>query len=132
MAIRWICSVRDWPIAILELPPNVDVRKIDRFSFFEAIEALLARGERFALMADMRFAGPTDAVRRRQFTEWLSKHKTAVTQHLAGYAVIVESKEQEGMVTALRWVNGMPVPLQVFADQDSARAWLKEKMSASK
>jgi hypothetical protein len=132
MAIRWICNVRDWPIAIFELPPNTEAREIDQDSFYEQAEALLAKGERFASMHDVRFAGRMDAVRRRVFTEWVRRHETALGRQVIAHAVIVGSSLQQGVITALRWVMKIPMPMQVFTDPHEGRAWLKERVSASK
>ena len=130
MAVRWICNVREWPLVILELPPGSDAREVDQESFYEQVGELLAKGERFATMHDVRSAGRLDAVRRRRFAEWVRTNEPLLRRTLIAHAAVVSSGLQQGVITALLWVIRAPAPMRVFTDPDDARAWLRERVAA--
>jgi hypothetical protein len=132
VAIRWICNERDWPIVSFELPPGAQVGEIDQDSFFEQVEAVFARGGRFATMHDLRFAGPMEAVRRKRFADWVRAREPMLRRQLIAHAPVVGSSLQRGAITALLWVIKAPAPMQVFTSPDEARAWLRERVAASK
>jgi hypothetical protein len=131
MAIRWICNVREWPIAILELPPGADARDVDQDSFYEHVEGLLAKGQRFATMHDVRWAGRLDPVRRKKFADWVRAKTPELRPKLIAHAAVVLSGFQQGVITALLWVFEAPAPMKVFTDPNDARKWLRERIAAS-
>lgn len=123
--------MRDWPIAILELPPGAEAREVDQDSFYEHLDALLARDERFATLHDVRFAGPMDAVRRKRFGDWVRAHEPRLRTRLVAHAAVVRTSLQQGAITALLWVIKAPAPMRVFTDPNEARAWLRERVGAA-
>ena len=131
MAVRWTSNETDWPIVRLELPPEARVREIDHDSFYGLIEALLAKGGRFATLQDMRPVGIMDPMRRKRYTDWVRAREPALRRHLIAHAMVVDSNLQRGVTTAVLWVVEPPVPIQQFTDPDEARAWLKEKVSSA-
>ena len=132
MAVRWICNETDWPIVSLELPPEARVRGIDHDSFYERIEALLAKGGRFATLQDMRPVGLMDPVRRKRYTDWVQAQAPALRRHVIAHALVIESNLQRGVNTAVLWVvQQPPVPIEQFTDMNEARAWLREKVSSA-
>ena len=98
----------------------------------EQVEDLLRRGERFATMHDVRFAGRLDPVRRKRFTDWVRANDAVLRKLMIAHAAVVQSGLQQGVMTAVLWLIDPPAPMKVFTDPNEARAWLKQRVEAER
>lgn len=132
MATPWICNSRDWPLVRLELPAGVDPRDVDQESFYREVDALLARGERFASLHDLRYAERLDAGRRKRFADWLKSRHDELRRTVIAHAPLVGSALQRGAITALMWIVEPPCETKVFTDRPDAEAWLRQRLEAER
>lgn len=120
-----------WPIAIFESPGARLPGEIDSDSFYVELDRLLARGERFATLHDLRGTRP-DAARRRRFTDWVETNKSELSRWLAAHAVVVDSTLLRGIITAVLWMTAPPCPMRVFDDRAEAERWLASMIAETK
>lgn len=130
LSVRWRCETSDWPLVVLDLPPDVDPRAVDQQSFFQQLDALLERGERFATMHDLRRAERLDAARRKRFADWMKLRDDRLRKLIIAHAPVVETSIQRGAITALLWFVTPPAETRIFTDPLEARVWLRERIAA--
>jgi len=118
-----------WPLAIFESPGARQPAEIDADSFYTELERLLAKGERFATLHDLRGTRP-DAKRRRRFTDWTAANEAKLKTGLAAHAVVVDSAFLRGIITAVLWMTTPPCPMRVFDDRLEAERWLLSELDA--
>lgn len=117
-----------WPLAIFESPGARHPGEIDQDSFYVELDRLLAKGERFATLHDLRGTRP-DAKRRRRFTDWASANEATLKARLAAHAVVVDSAFLRGIITAVLWMTAPPCPMRVFDDRGAAEQWLRGELA---
>ncbi len=74
----------------------------------------------------------TSAANRKAIVESIEGHRQRLEAACLGNALVTTSMVARGLLTALRWVMTMPVPIEVFSSVDEARAWahsLREETS---
>lgn len=121
---------RDWPLVYIASPGPRPPSDIDQDSFYAELERLLAKGQRFATLHDLRDTRP-DAKRRQRFSEWLKANHDRLARRLVAHAVLVDSTFQRGMITAILWMTtSPPCPMKVFDDRAEAEAWLRSMIDA--
>lgn len=122
---------RHWPLCIFESPGPRPPSDIDTDSFYTELERMLAKGQRFATLHDLRGTRP-DAKRRKRFSDWVKTNEHRLASRLVAHAVVVDSSFQRGMVTAILWMTTHPpCPMKVFDDRAEAEAWLRGMVGAA-
>ena len=125
MALRWQLDMQSFPVARLRVVGEDDGQLPDWDSLVQAAEALLARDQPCVLVHDMRHARP-DAARRRLIKTWIAPVPPTRRRLIRAYALVAHTALQRGIVTAVLWFIPHPLmPIQVFADEASAIAWLR-------
>lgn len=130
MGVRWRCETKEWPLVVLDLPPDADPRAVEQESFYQQVDALLQRGQRFATLHDLRRAERLDAVRRKRFAEWMKAREAQLRRLIVAHAPVVETAVQRGAITALLWFVTPPTETRIFTDPLEARGWLRDRIAA--
>jgi hypothetical protein len=117
-----------WPLAIFESPGARPPSGVDADRFYTELDRLLAKGERFATLHDLRGTRP-DAKRRRRFTDWTTANHATLQSRLAAHAVVVDSTFLRGIITAVLWMTTPPCPMKVFDDRLEAERWLLAELA---
>lgn len=125
---RWVADTTEWPIVVLSVPAGTDPKDIDQESFYEEASALIARGERFASVVDLRLRAPLDAARRRRFVDWARSNTPALRGLQIASATVVETTLQQGLLSAILWLVKPPSNAKSFKTVDDARVWLRQQL----
>ena len=110
-----------WPVAlvtILRRPQDAEFAKL-----LTELDQLMARGERFALVYDIRHARPGNARQRAATAGFIQRHGAA-TKLCLGLAFLTDSALLDGTVTAITWLVEPPFPMQCFRDPEEALRWI--------
>jgi hypothetical protein len=122
--VEYLCDTSEWPLVVISAPPGCDPDCIDAGSFYRHTDMLLANGEPFLLLHDIRHSGRLSAERRRRFANYVETKHEEVTRCLVAYAALVGTDWQRGLLTAVLWFLTPPRPQRAFSDPLAARAWL--------
>lgn len=121
---------RDWPLLRVVLSSD-DMNDAEFMTFVATLDGLPRRGDRFAVLLDVRSAPPLVPSRR----QLLAKHgDAAYARHpgaMAGMAIVMTSALQRGIFTAIQWMMRKPSPVRAFASSREAEAWLGARLRES-
>jgi hypothetical protein len=121
----WIADESRWPIVVLYVEGGDGVAKPDADTLFAALERLVSRGERTALVIDLTHAVP-DAARRRRFADYVRQRRPEIDRLLVASAIVARSTFHRGVVTAVLWVADVPrEKMRVFATRQDALGWVE-------
>jgi hypothetical protein len=118
-----------WPLLLVRMPPIMNVTAIA--SIIQGFERVLARKERFALVADcspiVKFPA---ALERRMLTDWLGQEARIEKEKLYTVAtgVVLTSGAMRAFVSALYWVRRPPTPQVFKATQGEAVEWCCDRI----
>jgi len=116
-----------WPIVKAAATESVrDDAALDRF--YVALDAILARGEPFASVLDLRGAY-SNAARRSRFAAWQKQNDPEIRRYCRAQAVVAPSAVQRGVVTAALWVKEPVVPVKVFSTEADAMDWVRDVLA---
>ncbi len=77
----------------------------------------------FVIRVDHVFA--LSSKQRRIIAEYEQRYAKVERAYNAGQAMVIQSAVQRGLFTAFTWIAPPVWPYRIFADADSARAWLR-------
>jgi hypothetical protein len=115
-----------WPLVRIRLPAALDTAEL--VVSLDYIDALFLRGERFAVLIDVRDAPPLTAPQRKLVAERSDAMYARYPTRLAGMALILSSAIQRGVVTAIQWLVKGGFPTRVFARLVDAEIWLRAQL----
>lgn len=95
---------------------------------FDDLEALLAREQRFAVLLDAREAGLPDFADMRSCAAFLREREPLLARWHRGIACVTPSPMIRGLLKGVVQLSGMPMPVVMFEDGESAHAWLCERL----
>lgn len=99
-------------------------------SYLAKMIATLSLKRRYGVLFDARDAErPTPAQRRRQ-AQWMKEHAPLLKQYSVGMAFVIDKAIIRGSLTAILWLQPMPMAHTVCATVDAAEAWLGERLKA--
>lgn len=127
--VRWVADLSEWPLVVLSVPDGAAPDDIDAESFYEAADAVLARGERFAVCTDLRVREPQTAARRKRFVEWARQNAPALRRLQVASATVVENSFGQGFLSAILWVLRPPKNAKTFKTREAALVWLRQKLA---
>jgi hypothetical protein len=114
-----------WPLALCTFRGAPSGDDVD--SWLADMGALVARGKRFVMLADVA-TSRHDLSHLRRIGEWARENLDAFHATCAAVAVIVQSPWQRFLISAFYLVVTAPCPMSVFDDRPSAAAWLRERL----
>lgn len=97
----------------------------ERVGVMEALEELVERRGRHALVLDLTHAGVVPQAQRTYIAEALHLRVDQFAQKWAAMAVIVRSPVLTHLPKAAFWLKVSPVPSRMFADREEAMTWAR-------
>jgi len=121
----------DWPVVRVSYHGEISLRMLHDAAQQYAALADRARTTnqrlRWLVNLDDLDARPADAMKRRKAAEILTEYAPRIAAGTLAEARVVESRVIRGIVTAVTWFARQPWPIQVFATEHEAEAWLRER-----
>lgn len=116
-----------WPLCTISSTPAVrDNAALE--NTYVAVQALLARRERFTCLIDVRGAY-SEPSRRKRMMGFIQEHRAALDHYLVATAAVVGSSVERGVVTAALWLLPGTANIRVFTDANDAETWLRSELS---
>jgi hypothetical protein len=119
---------REWPL--VRIRQSHALSDHDFGALLDYIDALFLRGQRFAVLLDVREAPPLTAPQRKAVAERANKSCARYPTRLVGMALVMSSALQRGVFTAIQWLCKDSHPTRAFGDITSAEAWLRACLDA--
>jgi hypothetical protein len=114
-----------WPIVIVRW---VGIPKDSTLTtFLGCMDRWLAKGERFGLLMDTRAGGGLSPEQRVRVIDHMKAH-SALTEKFYVQAMVISSVVQRTLFYGINVIFKNPFPSKIFADVDSARAWLESEL----
>lgn len=114
-----------WPIVVVRW---VGVPKDSTLTtFMSCMERWLAKGQRFGLLLDTRGGGSLSPEQRVRVIQHMKAH-SARTAKLYVQAMVITNVLQRTLFYGINVIFKNPFPSKIFADMDSARAWLQREL----
>ncbi|MCB9597027.1 MAG: hypothetical protein H6719_30165 [Sandaracinaceae bacterium] len=128
MSRRWEADFDEWPVAGVRLQ-GAGSSAAPFESFTDAVDAILRREERCAIVLDLTGASP-DANRRRLTAAALDARHEPLERWVVAGALVVPSPVHRGILTAVQWLNPRPlrVAWETFGTPADARAWARTQL----
>jgi hypothetical protein len=120
----------DWPLFRVFLPA-VDLSDEVFLAFVDRLDRLPLRGNKFAVLLDVRSAPPLSAKRRQLLSERGNASYERYPGAMVGMAVVMSSAIQRGIFTAIHWMMRQPRQVRAFASIGEAEAWLDARLRES-
>ncbi len=92
------------------------------------VRALYSTGQRNAVIIDPSGMDDVPANLRKRAGEWRKGHQDLFRETIIAAAYITPSALMRGVITAIFWVSTPVVPVQTFATQTEALAWLERRV----
>jgi hypothetical protein len=117
-----------WPIAVVTVPHAALVP--DEYSpYFDRLRAFYERGQRFAIVIDIRGAAEQTAEERRTIAERHDRYAEQYGGLLACVALILSSRVQRASMAVMSWLMRRPAPARGFADVEAGVAWAQKVLA---
>ena len=123
---RYRLELSRWPLVVIPGPGDRPAEQIDVDSFYAELDALLARDTPIVVLHDIR-GMRRDASVRKRFANWIDANGELLSRNLIAYALLLDSKLQRGIITAVLWLTRPRSPTRAFTDRDAAEAWLLDR-----
>jgi hypothetical protein len=94
------------------------------------LDALLARGQRFALIVDTRGSGVLTPEQRRLIVSHMQQNAERNAKYLV-QAVVANSVITRTLYFGVQLLSPPPFPSKVFADMEAARAWVADELGGA-
>jgi hypothetical protein len=111
------------PIVTVTPPPELTDEALA--SILKGLEDCLARGSPYVLIFDLSQAGIPSPVQRATLAAHIRKNKPRSARWVWAMAMVAPSPVVRGMLTAILWLEPLPVTHQVFATLSEARSWAR-------
>lgn len=118
---------RQWPLVRIRLAQDLSEQEFE--AALDYIDALFLRGQRFAVLLDVRTAAPLTAPQRKAVAERSNASYARHPTRLAGMAIVMSSALQRGVFTAIQWLCKESHPTRAFADIAPAEDWLRARLA---
>lgn len=113
------------PISRHRVPANVTEAHVD--ALLVALDALLARDERFALVIELDDAVGMTAALRRKVAVALDERSGGLRRRCVGLAFVARTPTALGAHTAIRWLTPAACAERVFASVTDADSWTRAR-----
>jgi hypothetical protein len=98
--------------------------------YLQKMSATLGRQQPFGVLLDAREAERPTPVQRKRQAEWMKENEAALKKHSVGMTFVIDRAVIRGSLTAILWLQPMPMPHSVFKHYDEAESWLVERLAA--
>lgn len=113
----------EWPIFRVAASVGVPTADEYRAHWERVLEHTFERREPFVLLLDSRYEERPDALRRQILADAMQRGMKDRPGKLRGVAVVLSSRLQQGVLTAVNWMVRPPYPMSVFSDLVKAKRW---------
>ncbi len=96
------------------------------------MEAQLKPGERVCTILDARVAGRAPPRQRKMQADWLARNAARLRQCSVGSVFVITSPLVRGVLTAILWLQPMPVAHAVVATMEEAERWANARLAEAK
>jgi len=117
----------EWPLFVVTMPP-VPLGADGFRAHLEGCRAPYRRMQPFVMLINMGRHPPLDADQRRAVSHAIKAYNERYPGLHRALAIVVRSRLERGIVTAISWVAKPPYPFAAFETVDEAKAWLLEKL----
>lgn len=100
----------------------------ERVCVMEALESLIERRGRHALVLDLTQAGVLPQVQCVYVTEALQQRSVQIAENWAAVAIVVQLPFSVGLPRAAFWLKVSPVPSRMFADREEPVTWARGRV----
>jgi hypothetical protein len=114
----------EWPLFRARMP-STPMSDAEFSGWLERLGQLFQRGERFALLVDVREAPLPTATERQDVATLLRTWHARHPYRMAAQAIVLKSALQRGILTAILWLAGPIYPTRAFSTMAEAEAWLR-------
>ena len=115
----------DWPLLRINFTAGPNDEEFDAY-LRRYDEVYVRRGQRYGLMMVVHAGMPmTKTAHAKQQAEWIGNNEDVVRRLCAGIAFVLPSPLHRGVLRAILWMQGLPVPYKVFDDPQTGRVWLQ-------
>ena len=83
---------------------------------------------RVAFVMDTRRSMVTPPSQRRMMGEWMKVNDEATRATCAGFAFVMDSAIQRGLLTAVLWIHPLPAPHYICSLPGEAASWCREQL----
>jgi len=80
------------------------------------------------LVQDARTSGQVPAIQRKMQADWLKQHEARLRDLTLGSAFVIDSALVRGLLTAILWLQPLPMPHEVCATIEGALDWADTKL----
>jgi hypothetical protein len=102
---------------------------LDEFrAYLGRLSQLLKRPGHRALVLEASYRA--NAFQRKLQAEWIKDNLETVKQKTAGMAFVIQSSLVRGALTAIFWIQPLPVPYVIVATREQAEAWARQQLAA--
>jgi hypothetical protein len=98
--------------------------------YLEDLAALYREAKPFALIVDSSHAEAPPATHRKMQADWIKQHERVIRTYNMGTAFITPSVVLRGALTAILWLQPLPCPHHVCADEIEAKRWARSRLAA--
>jgi hypothetical protein len=93
-----------------------------------ALLAALPPEHRLVYLSDFTATQSSDVRNRAKTAQFLQQHGVHVRKHIVAWGIVVSGAVLQGAVTAVKWLQGFPVPTSVFRDRRECEDWLSQQL----
>lgn len=120
-------DMSQWPLFVVSMPTaNLSAEAFQ--SHLQACRAPYRRMQPFVMLIDMGQHPPLSPERRKAVSEAMRADNARYPGLHRALAIVVRSRLDRGVTTAISWVARPPYPFAAFTTVAEAKAWLLEKL----
>jgi hypothetical protein len=121
----------EWPLFLVTMP-NASMSAAEQDENLGRLEEPFTRQQPFAILVDASNAPPMTAVERQAVAVRMRESQARHPGLLQGLALVVPSRLQQGIFTAILWIVRPQYPTASFLEVAQAKVWLREKLKEGK
>ncbi len=118
-----------FPILWVRTPSVTLYDQVSVPTFFDCVDRGLARGTHFVVLHDAREIPNVDEWQRKEFLSLLNERRPEIEQRVLGYAAIVSSPLERGIITAFTWFVRLALPLRIFTSEGEALSFCASRLA---
>ena len=110
-----------WPLVIVRIVGTPTDDELDAFLAESTVR--LQRKEIQVSIIDVSRADRAPATQRRKQADWMRDHESLLRRRSAGMAYVITNPMVRGVLTAIMWLQPLPVEHTVVATLEEAERW---------
>jgi hypothetical protein len=91
-------------------------------------DRIIARAVRIAIVVDARAAESTPKTQRRMQATWMKSNAVLHRERVACMAFLIDSPAIRGVLTAILWLQPLPMPHRVLKKLEEGIEWCREQL----